>query len=142
MKVLYHRFGPHLHLQPLFLLAAVTAFLSFAAVAEQDNKAKLTVKPNRCISLHQGQVCYQQVKLSWRTPVDGQYCLYVEQNEAALTCWQGAAQTEYHYTFEGSESTYFEIRPYGETRVLGRVKLQLASVYKTSTRSHSKWRLF
>ena len=127
--------------------ALVVALLCPAVLAEQPtpqlpNEVQLKAEPNRCITLHQGQVCYQQVTFSWQTPNDGQFCLHSELSQTALTCWQGATQTGYNYTFEASESTYFEIRPKGEDQVLGRIKVQVAAVYKTSTRSHSRWRLF
>lgn len=143
MRTQYHSSRLYSPLTQLARLvgALVAVLLCTPALAEQ-NAVQLTVKPSRCISLHQGQVCYQQVTFSWQTPPGGHFCLYVEHSQDALTCWRGADKTGYDHEFEARESTHFEIRSKGQGRVLGRVKVQVASVYKTSTRSHSRWRLF
>ncbi|WP_374693669.1 DUF3019 domain-containing protein [Microbulbifer sp. TB1203] len=121
--------------------AMALTFVCAPLLAEQ-NQVQLQVKPQRCVSLHQGQTCYQTLVFYWKTPTDGEYCLYYAHSQTPLTCWQGATQTQYEYEFESSESAEYEIRRNGQVEILGSTKVQVASVYKSPKKSTSRWRLF
>lgn len=103
---------------------------------------QLQVKPQRCISLHQGQVCYQKLRFSWRTPASGEFCLHNVRKDVAIICWRGEGSTPYEYEFQADESTEFAINYKGRKEALVKVKVQVASVYKTPEKSSSRWRLF
>lgn len=111
------------------------------AIAEPAHM-QLQVKPQRCISLHQGQVCYQKLMFSWQTPATGEFCLVDTQSRVTLTCWRGEEKTQHEYEFAARESIEFAISYEGQRDALVKVKVQVASVYKSPERSSSRWRLF
>lgn len=102
----------------------------------------LQVKPQRCISLHQGQVCYQKLTFHWVTPTADEFCLHDTATHVALTCWRGKNKTSFEYEFASRESTEFSIRFKGQTEELVKVNVQVSSVYQSPERSSSRWRLF
>lgn len=119
----------------------IIALLCGTAWAE-PSPFQLQVKPQRCISLHQGQVCYQKLTFNWLTPVTGEFCLSDTETRALLTCWRGEDRTSFEYEFASRESTKFAISFKGQPEALVTVKVQVASVYKSPERSNSRWRLF
>lgn len=124
------------------LLGLLAVPLLCGSVLADPAPIQLQVKPQRCISLHQGQVCYQKLTFSWRTPATGEFCLHDTQAGVVLTCWRGDEQTQHEYEFESRESADFAISYKGRDEALVKVKVQVASVYKSPERSNSRWRLF
>jgi len=54
---------------------------------EISSLPKLTLSPNQCISLHQGQQCFVTVDIRWQVSQAGKYCLYSSLQKNKLTCW-------------------------------------------------------
>jgi hypothetical protein len=113
-----------------------------AAHAADGERLGFTAQPDRCIALHQGQVCYQQVEFRWNTPANGDYCLYQLGLPAALTCWSGNRLSSYTLDFASSSSVVYELRPRDQEQALSRVTVEVAWVYRTTRKSFSRWRLF
>ena len=72
------------------LLAVVMLSAPFWAWS-QDDAVIFTATPERCIALHKGQTCYQEVLFRWQTPASGEYCLILTDRQHQLTCWTGKA---------------------------------------------------
>ncbi|QFU21881.1 DUF3019 domain-containing protein [Shewanella eurypsychrophilus] len=108
----------------------------------QDNSIAFTATPKRCIALHKGQTCYQDVLFRWQTPQSGQYCLVLNKDQRKLTCWNGKAIQEYQYSFEGDKTTTFSLIHKDETQPLAQLKVVVTWVYKAPKQSGSGWRLF
>lgn len=102
----------------------------------------LNIKPNRCIALHQGQMCYQKLDIHWRTPALGEFCLYATNTQTPLICWEGNSLQNTSQTFKSDASVIYQIRPIDSKEVLSEQKVKVAWVYKTSRKSASGWRLF
>lgn len=102
----------------------------------------LTAKPNRCISLHQGQVCYQSVVFNWQLAQPGNYCLYQQASKTPLQCWQATEHASYQYEFESNMSLSFYLRETTSQVMIGKTQVTVAWVYKTKRNSSSGWRLF
>ncbi|USD37546.1 MULTISPECIES: DUF3019 domain-containing protein [Ferrimonas] len=107
-----------------------------------DESVAFTATPERCIALHKGQTCYQEVQFRWQTPDSGQYCLVLNRNRRQLTCWNGNAMQQYQYNFEGEKTTTFSLIRDDEARPLAEVKVVVTWVYKAPKQSRSGWRLF
>lgn len=122
-------------------LCMVLALFSTTSLASQADIA-LQVSPERCISLHPGQVCYQQLTFSWKTPNDGEYCLYEQNLDTPLVCWVGNSQTQYRYEFEAAQTMQYSLKQKHQQQQLASVKVQVASVYRAPKKSTSNWRLF
>lgn len=112
------------------------------AAAAAPEPAGFSAQPDRCIALHQGQVCYQQVTFNWNTPSSGEYCLFQLELPEALTCWNGNQQTSQRIDFASSSSLVYQIRGRGQNEVVSQVTVEVAWVYRSSRKSFSRWRLF
>lgn len=102
----------------------------------------LQLKPNRCVALHQGQVCYQTIQLLWSTPQVGHYCLYQENIAQPLHCWQSVNAGEFSYEFASDASVQMQLVDAQTKAVVAQTGLEVAWVYKANTRRQTHWRLF
>lgn len=102
----------------------------------------LQLKPSRCVALHQGQVCYQNIQLLWSTPQVGHYCLYQQHAGEPLHCWENVNAGEYLYEFSSDESVQLQLVDAQTKAVVAQAGLEVAWVYKANTRRQTHWRLF
>jgi hypothetical protein len=115
----------------------------FCAQAAADVPiAQLQSKPNRCVALHQGQVCYQEVILYWHADRTGEYCLYQQQAQEPLHCWQAQASGEYRYAFASDTPVQMQLVSMNDKTRLAEAQIDIAWVYKANTRRKTHWRLF
>lgn len=130
----------------LLLSISASLFLSIASVAHADdvgvNAVQLQLKPNRCVALHQGQVCYQNIQLSWSAQQVSNYCLYQQFAEAPLYCWQGVVVGQYQYEFASDTATQLRLVNMQTNGVVATTEVGVAWVYKANTRRKTHWRLF
>lgn len=129
------------------LLAISASVFLFIAHAVQANDAEvgavqLQLKPNRCVALHQGQVCYQSIQLSWSASQPGNYCLYQQYSESPVYCWQGVAAGQYLYEFASDASVQLQLIDVQTKTPVATATLEVAWVYKANTRRKTHWRLF
>ncbi len=121
-------------------------FLFIAHAVQADNAgvetAQLHLKPNRCVALHQGQVCYQKIQLSWNAPQAGNYCLYQQYTETPVFCWQGVIAGQYQYEFSSDTSVQLQLVNVQTKTPVATAALEVAWVYKANTRRKTHWRLF
>ena len=120
------------------LLLSVVFALSPTPVVSEELEFK--TKPNRCVALRQGQVCYQKIKFQWKNIQPGNYCLHKKDEPSPLICWQDASIDEYVYAFSATESQEFELKK--DANVVAAAKITVSWVYKTSKRVSTGWRLF
>jgi hypothetical protein len=126
------------------LIVVITLLLVPLAPAVRAATAEtgFTVQPDKCIALHQGQVCYQDLEFNWQTPASGEYCLYEVPQREAVVCWSGAQQRSHNLEFASATSTLYQIRTMGSEDVLSQVTVEVAWVYRANRKSFSRWRLF
>jgi hypothetical protein len=126
------------------LFHATILVMTFTATSawSQDKAIAFTATPERCVALHKGQICYQEMLFRWQTPSYGEYCLVMSKSGRRITCWNGASQQEYHYSFEGDKTTSFSLVVDDKADPLARVKVVVTWVYKAPKQSQSGWRLF
>jgi hypothetical protein len=124
------------------LLLALTCLGLLSFEARAADAVGFTAQPDRCIALHQGQVCYQRVEFRWNTPADGDYCLHQLGLPDAVTCWSGGGLASYNMDFASSESLVYELRARDQRQLLAQVTVEVAWVYRSTRKSFSRWRLF
>lgn len=141
------------HCATLFLFVALAAQAAFAQdIATQKtlaqpttmhaDTAQLQLKPTRCVALHQGQVCYQTIQLSWSANQQGNYCLYNQYDDTPVYCWQDAAAGQYQYEFASDSSVELQLLNMQTKTPVAIATIDIAWVYKTNTRRKTHWRLF
>lgn len=131
----------------LFSIACVCVLLLsggavFAGDIAVPQMVQLLPKPNRCVALHQGQVCYQNIVLSWHADHASEYCLYQQQAEQPLHCWQAVSSGQYLYAFASDSSVQLTLMDTQTKAVVAETVVDVAWVYKANTRRQTHWRLF
>ncbi|WP_370981332.1 DUF3019 domain-containing protein [Agaribacterium sp. ZY112] len=115
-------------------------------VASEFESVSLELNPQRCIALHRGQRCYQDILFRWKSTRTGHFCLFMRQgglaDEKSLKCWQKQAAAEFHYEFSGEQSSWFFLVDMETKEELASTELDLVWVYKRSKKISSGWRLF
>lgn len=124
----------------ILLLCIQCCFPVFAS--NKEAPVAFTATPERCVALHKGQMCYQDVLFQWKTPEIGDYCLVQSLNQTKLVCWEGGAMQQYQYSFKGDKTTAFSLIRSGEQKRLALAKVVVTWVYKAPKQSQSGWRLF
>ena len=118
----------------LTLLISLLPETSLAA-----SKTELVLKPAKCVSLRQGQICYADVELIWNSTQIGDYCLYASIQDKPLTCWQKEASGQFSGELSADHNIRFTLKK-GNV-IVGEAELQMAWVYKKK-RSSVSWRVF
>jgi hypothetical protein len=137
-------------LQPKSIVGSMVLLLAALLVPLSSSHAQpveFEVKPARCIALHQGQTCYQDLELNWRTPPTGDYCLVqlgdAEGSEPSLiSCWSGIEKTSHRLEFVSDRNIIYQIRLRDQTTALAQVVVELAWVYKSGSTNYNVWWLF
>jgi hypothetical protein len=106
------------------------------AQAEQMPTLSLSIQPEQCVSMREGLDCYAKVKLNWQSSVNANYCLYSDQSQQALQCWQEQQRGDY-----SSEDVRFFIIKEQEAIELASTVMRVTWVYKRK-RSPVSWRVF
>ncbi|WP_052417472.1 DUF3019 domain-containing protein [Cellvibrio mixtus] len=112
-----------------------------AATSAVPEPASLLLTPSRCVALHQGQVCYQRVQISWSSFAAGNYCVYQEATPQPLHCWQEQTQGTFVYEFASDSSLLLQLKN-AQQQVVAESTMEVAWVYKANTRRKTHWRLF
>lgn len=122
-----------------FCLQFVSTLASAEAVIHD---ADLSIKPNRCVALHEGQDCYQGIVIRWRSEKVGRYCLSHGESQAELKCWDKGNVGVFHYDFQSNKSVSFLLTRMPEGTLIATADMQVAWVYKAPKRQRMHWRLF
>lgn len=125
----------------LLLAASAQAVDETPATVTATEPASLLLAPARCVALHQGQVCYQRVQISWSSFVAGHYCLYLETQPHPLQCWQDQNQGTLEFEFASHSSQLLQLKN-TQQHILAEANMEVAWVYKANTRRKTHWRLF
>jgi len=125
----------------LKLIAAYLVFTLGHSYAD-NHSSVLTVKPNRCVALQQGQACFATLRFQWTTPASGEFCLFDERKQDPLVCWSGNTLAAYKQKFESNKNVKYEIRLKLSEQTLAQTMVKISWIYKSNTSSTSRWRLF
>ena len=108
---------------------------------ESDDDAALSFlfKPERCVTLREGQPCYVKLKVSWTSRQPISVCIF-DEGEVPLACWAEVVQGEYFGSQYLYETTRYTLRDSAGVE-LDESTVTVAWVYK-SRRARKRWRLF
>jgi hypothetical protein len=123
----------------VFILCGI--FMSHCVQAQQN---QLQLKPAQCIALHEGQVCYQTLVISWQVATMEKFCLYQQNQKEPLTCWDAQLNGKMRIEFEGKSSQKFYIQRSQDEKNVAEFTFEVAWVYDASTHrdNGSHWRIF
>lgn len=108
----------------------------------QNGHANFSVKPRKCVALHQGQTCYQKLKFNWKIPQQGEFCLHLVSQTQPLVCWRSGERTRFEYEFKSTRGERFQIRSKNSLSHIAELEVITAWVYKSKKRKTGSWRLF
>jgi hypothetical protein len=140
-----------LHIDTLFWLkwrllffavnASLTLFASPSFGIESET-VQLKVKPTRCIALHEGQTCYQTLKMMWSTSVADSYCFLEKNRPSPSICWDNVAAGKGTFEFSGIMSSEFLLIRKRDSKIMAEVNVEVAWVYDAKSHRKSHWRIF
>lgn len=140
----------------IMLACGIVLCQPFGKVAISES-GELTTTPDKCVSLRKGQVCYQRIRLDWRAPVLGSYCIVADTHSAPLKCWEKANSGHVQYSFESARNVHFSLYSArtdaanspadsedktGKGKAIANSLVSVAWVYNSTTRRRTSWRLF
>jgi hypothetical protein len=73
-------------------------------------QAELSLVPKVCVLARGEQLCRDRVDIRWRTDQPLALCLFVDDAENPLRCWQEQAEGGHEYQAETAESLLFQLR--------------------------------
>jgi hypothetical protein len=124
------------------VLFALLAMFTTISAHSAPTKAVLNVTPEQCVALRKGQTCYLEVTFDWQYAKAGNYCLVNTTRNKVLKCWSKSTKGQYSFDFQSTKSNDFVLRQQDSAKVLAHTQVVVAWVYKSNTRSKSRWRLF
>lgn len=123
---------------PLILLLGLALSYSPRLMADP---IKLIIKPKKCVSLHEGQMCYQKVTFQWLPLKEEPLCLYLTGSSKPMTCATTSERVTFTLNFKASEQQTFELRS-DSGDIVSTASIDVVSVYKGQRRATTGWRLF
>lgn len=126
------------------LFVALIATLGEDALAQTP--ADLTLTPERCVAMNEGQACYQTVIVRWQSNKLADYCLYLQNEPDPIVCWPDARQGRARFEFASETSMTYQLRMTTATgdlsQALAQATLTVSWVYGDSKKRRNSWRLF
>ncbi|MDP5215100.1 DUF3019 domain-containing protein [Pseudoalteromonas tunicata] len=131
------------HLAYVWVLLGLMTYLSFnQAMAEPLEQATMTLNPEQCIAMQQGQDCYVTVEINWQSAALLDVCLYANHTQQALFCWQNAQQGAFKQELKTNQNVDFALRSNNNSTPLATSQLKIAWVHKKKGKPRLSWRLF
>jgi len=124
----------------LWLLLSITAMNVVPSALA--NEVTLQLKPAQCVAIHQGKTCYVDIELHWQATSVGEYCLYSSQQAEPLKCWKMASNGQFEREIVANKNVLFRLREIKSGGVTISKELEMAWVYKRSSKARSSWRMF
>ncbi|MFT6268008.1 MAG: hypothetical protein ACJAVV_000813 [Alphaproteobacteria bacterium] len=102
----------------------------------------INLSPKQCVALNEGSLCYVDIEISWSVEQLGDFCLFSSQQDAPIKCWDAQQTGTIEREIVAMKDLEFYLKAKGKEVIIGKVKLEMAWVYKKNNRSHSRWRMF
>jgi len=99
------------------------------------------VSPRKCVTLKQGNKCYQDIEVNWQTKDKGDYCLALSSQETPLQCWTNQASAAYEFEFVGKQTAQLSLVEEQSGKLLQQTDIEVKWVYSNRSRNLS-WRVF
>ncbi|WP_340676706.1 DUF3019 domain-containing protein [Paraglaciecola sp.] len=112
------------------------------SLVPSDQTNELHIKPNTCVSLHQGQTCFVNLTISWNMANSNDYCLYSSAQPTPIKCWIASNQGVITQDFSAEQTLHFYLKLDKSNTVVAESELSISWVYKKQQKSRLTWRLF
>lgn len=119
----------------MLLLTTLLLILS----SQGKTETLLSVKPNKCVAMNKGQLCYQKLRFRFTAPT-GNYCLFSGSQRTPLKCWKASRSGQFIHPFESDTDVDYRLVN-EESKTVANTSVVVAWVYKKS-RKRNRWRLF
>lgn len=107
-----------------------------------DLQASMSINPDQCVVMSQGQACYMSVELNWKMAQPDNYCLYLSGKTIPLTCWKNSAAGEFKKSFTSKDNLVFTLKRENDALSLVTARVKIAWVHKKKGQARTSWRLF
>jgi hypothetical protein len=127
-------------LRTSLLLSAIIC--SKVTLAEQNDGVQheaLTVSPKQCTTLKQGETCYLDLEVVWRTSTEKSTCLFANANK--LQCWHNKKQGELKKQITMRNDLVLTLQTVNK-QVLHTQTIRYAWVHKKNNSKAMRWRMF
>lgn len=111
-----------------------------ANTLSSPNQVELSVSPQQCTTLEQGQSCYVNLVIKWRTALTGDYCLWLDNTQ--LQCWLAHTQGHWQQDLVISTDAAVTLRQSSNLQRLGDARIKYAWVYQKRISKANLWRMF
>ena len=127
----------------LFFLGALTlASKNLAADPIKESTVHLAISPEVCISDKPQGVCYEAIRVSWRSKADISACLFIGAKAKAVRCWQGLKYGEHIIKIHSKRTLAFVLKHLDSSAVLAKKQLSVLKVKRKSRRRRHAWSIF
>ena len=135
----------------IFLLILIIGIRDISAEESSLNMIVMEIKPQTCVSLHEGQACFTKVIVNWQADLVNDYCLYSTQSSEPIICWEKANEGSVEFELNTENNINFMLAQTPDTRymltqkpyaIIAEAKLTVSWVYKKKKKSSLSWRLF
>jgi hypothetical protein len=115
------------------------------------NMVVMEIKPQTCVSLHEGQECFTKVTVNWQADMSNDYCLYSTQSFEPVICWEKANEGRVEFELNTKNNVDFMLAQTPDTRfmltqgpyaIIAEARFSVSWVYKKKKKSSLSWRLF
>lgn len=133
----------------ILLLALLFVFSYKPIIAKAVNHEKntnvktitFTAQPAQCVTLRQGRDCFANIRLKWQTPLKQNICLFQEDQQQKIKCWESHDHANIVIEFESNESISYQLRTLSDNKIIAQTHIKVSWLHKSSTRKR-RWRLF
>ncbi|MCG7534392.1 DUF3019 domain-containing protein [Pseudoalteromonas sp. OOF1S-7] len=109
--------------------------------ADASTPVTLTLSPQQCVALHQGEYCHSELTLHWQADTQGHYCLTQSNREQPLKCWQKTTAGTLTLALKFNQNVRFALQD-NQQNTLASTQLTYAWVYNKSKNTRVRWRMF
>ena len=99
------------------------------------------VSPRKCVTLKQGNQCYQDIDVNWQAREKGDYCLIVSTQDTPLKCWIDQDAADFEFEFVGKQTALLSLVESKSGKLLQQTDIEVKWVYRNRSRNLS-WRVF
>jgi hypothetical protein len=133
------------------LLIMIIGMKNTFAEEQSMNVVVMQIKPQTCVSLHEGQECFAQITVNWQADLVNDYCLYSTKAPTPEFCWENVKEGTLEYELNTKENVRFMLTQVPKTRwkltykpygIIAEARLNVSWVYKKKQKSRLSWRLF
>ena len=116
-------------------------------VSEHDTEMEkmtvsMTVTPDQCVAMTEGQTCYVDIEIKWQSSNVGDFCLFRSGKEGAIRCWSQKSQGEFQQEMASKTNVVFSLHRQQDLLLLTKTEVVMAWIHQKRGKPTNWWRLF